>query len=46
MGYEDQEEIMKGEFSGRFVYLQNFKKLAKYGIGKLLITCIEIRYYI
>jgi hypothetical protein len=28
------EEIMMGQFSGRFVYLWNFGKVAKYGIGK------------
>jgi hypothetical protein len=25
-----------GQFSGRFVYLWNFMKVAKYGIGKWL----------
>jgi hypothetical protein len=46
-GYGDsQEEIMKGEFSDQFVYLWNFGKMAKYGIGKLLIACVAIRSYI
>jgi hypothetical protein len=29
------EEGMMGKFSGRFVYLRNSRKVAKYGIGKL-----------
>jgi hypothetical protein len=46
-GYRDsQEEIMKEEFNDRFVYLRNFGKMAKYGIGKFLIACVEIRCYI
>jgi hypothetical protein len=40
------EEIMMGQFSGRFVYLRNSDKVAKYGIGKLLIACVAIRSYI
>jgi hypothetical protein len=34
---------MMGKFSGRFVYLWNSDKVAKYGIEKLLIACIAIR---
>jgi hypothetical protein len=30
------EESMMGQFSGRFVYLRNSGKVAKYGIGKRL----------
>jgi hypothetical protein len=37
---------MKWEFSDRFVYLRNFGKMAKCGIGKLLIACVAIRSYI
>ena len=40
------EEIMMGQLSDRFVYLRNFAKVTKYGIGKLLIACVEIRSYI
>jgi hypothetical protein len=40
------EEIMMGQFSHRFVYLRNSGKVAKYGIGKLLIACVAIRSYI
>jgi hypothetical protein len=40
------EKMMMGQFSGRFVYLRNSGKVAKYGIGKLLIACLEIRSYI
>jgi hypothetical protein len=29
-----------GQFSGRFVYLQNFGKVAKYGIGKWSVKLI------
>jgi hypothetical protein len=40
------EEIMMGQLSDQFVYLQNSSKVAKYGTGKLLIAYVAIRSYI
>jgi hypothetical protein len=40
------EQIMMEQYIGRFVYLRNSGKVAKYGIGKLLIACLEIRSYV
>jgi hypothetical protein len=34
------EEGMMGQFSGRFVYLRNSGKVAKYGIGKRSVRLI------
>jgi hypothetical protein len=34
------EESMMGQFSGRFLYLRNSRKVAKYGIGKRSVGLI------
>jgi hypothetical protein len=34
------EESMMGQFSGRFVYLWNSGKVAKYGIGKRSVRLV------
>jgi hypothetical protein len=34
------EESMMGQFNGRFVYLRNSGKVAKYGIGKRSVRLV------
>jgi hypothetical protein len=34
------KESMMGQFNDRFVYLQNYRKVAKYGIGKRLVRLV------